>query len=122
MSDSAPVVPPPANPPPAGDIGPPSAESPAAADANGSVPEFSGWPPDEADAAVSTVGGGPPVEVTPAATTSLPVALTPQMLLPYFQPVPLGTNGGAGTVVIPLEFNPPLPVAPPASRATYNVR
>lgn len=47
-------------------------------------------------------------------------AITPQMLLQFFKPVASGTNGPAG-VLVPIQFNPPVPLTPPSSRATYKV-
>ncbi len=61
--------------------------------------------------------GGMPNLPPPA---SPPPPLTPQMLVPYFQPIRSGTNGANGMVALPLDFTPPLPLASPASRASYH--
>lgn len=122
MPDSAPAGPPLTSPAPANSPAPSSDNSPVVTDSNAPISGFSGWPPDETNAEAGGVGSGPPVQISPTVPASLPIPLTPQMLLPYFQPVNLGTNGGTGTAVIPLVFTPPVPVVPPPSRATYQLR
>lgn len=108
-------------------------------------------PPLEADARIATVPPTPPpetkaipppVELEPppparlvpagntAATAPPPpdaappslenTLFSPQMLLPYF--TSSGTNAAGVSVLIPLNFQPPLPSArPPSSSATYEV-
>ncbi len=83
----------------------------------GDAPDVNSIPPD----AHNTTPGAS-VGVAPSVDSNLPVILTPQMLLPFFKPFLVGTNGVTGTLALPIEFVPPTPVPLPSNRATYNVR
>ena len=84
--------------------------------------QVDGSPTTNADGLTGPITVFPPVTglFPPDSTNALPL-LTPQMLLSFFRPGLVGTNGAVG-IVIPVEFSPPSPVSPPASRATYTVR
>ncbi len=56
----------------------------------------------------------------PAANEMLVV--TPQMLIDYFKPMAGATNGAGVSVLMPVHFTPPIPSAPPSSRATYKTQ
>jgi hypothetical protein len=59
-----------------------------------------------------------PTNIVPLTTPDAP--LSPQMFMHYFTRG-VGTNGAAGSVIIPLNFLPPLPLTAPSSSAVYEV-
>lgn len=50
--------------------------------------------------------------------------ISPEMLLDYFKPVGIGTNGARGTIYAPVKvgFTPPVSSAPGKSSATYQIK
>ena len=61
----------------------------------------------------------PPMHATVPTTLESPL-FSPQMLLPYFTRG--STNASGASVLIPVNFQPPLPTGqPPSSSATYEV-
>lgn len=84
------------------------------------APAVPGPLPAEAPVVTALVPAWPAQPAQPAPFTTPDTPLSPQMFMHYFTRG-AGTNGAAASVLIPMNFLPPLPLTAPSSSAVYEV-